>query len=1722
MALTTRSRRLQFAWLVALPLALAACATAADEDWEDEEYVELPLGLEAIYQAADATDVLHRMEPAPRLYGGDHDAPHPKLPADFRVTWRGRLLVPYDAEYTFSLLASSLGELSLTLRGRSVGLGEPVELEFGNVPFALSGVHGGGPPRLELAWETEFFDREVIAARFFGHEPVVADSPEIAQQALEDSGAALAESFGCFRCHRGPEAWLKSLTADLKPEVFLPGPLLRGAERRVHRSWLEDYLADPAAYRPGTRMPAQLAADGSDRTALETIVAYLTSGQTSVWAEARPTGSAEAGENVYEACGCAACHEPPEAAVAATGVLLRIPSLDRLAEKWTAPGLVSFLETPLTTRPHGRMPDFALAETEGRDLAAYLLDREGAGEAREFVALPPPKEPVTSDARNLVDPKGQMLVMGLDEGSGELADRSGQENHGRAVGTVAYGREGQSGGALGFDGQGGHVIVGDTTSFNMNKAFTWSAWIKTTGSGSILARAPETGNWVWGGKTLFVRDGKLAFDVGWTGVLTSETAVADGRWHHVAVTTEFQTDKGFDTVRLYIDGREDVVRTDWNINRYPEENFVLKLGMASVNFPQEETFNGLVDDVAVWSRTLDPEEIAALAEGKSHLALTEASLYASGDLKTQWTGLGEDPAQFDRLPAGLRLKAVALRQMGRYGCLGCHDVGAQSLLKIRRRPHGAPQLTMTSRPPIARPFARLSGEPSERGCLSDAPGRGAAPRFDFSDDERSALAAYVASLARRGADSLAESAAVDLKLLNCTACHENEGYGGEPLTALLGGEEAAQFIRPPSLSAVAVRLRPERLDEFLREGNRLRRMRPWVGGKMPGFGQRGGRLARDLAMRDSVSPPPPPGKPVEEDRPAVPQNQVEIGRLLVSDKGLTCLNCHAMNGRQPSGEVDPSTRSPDLGVLSAHVRRDYYIRLLRNPERIFLGTKMPVIFPKNGPPPVASLKELPEETLLEALWNYLSLGPDAPSPLEDRPAELLPSMLRVHVQRGPTFVGERLFGRGISCGFPTGTLLYDADGLQPAAIWFDGFLFRVPTNYFGLNWRAPAEHELFPGDGHRLAFQPGEGKSWQAAPLPLECDPNTASRFDGYTVGRSDVAFHYRLRFDGCRVRVSNRVRLERRGAWRGFLGELSIDGLPDGSRIAWTLPPGEKRRFYSAAGAEVDGPADPESAPVAVWRSDGRARAIQVGAESGAAWEIDAAGEKLRFAGPRVAGGKTVRLEIGRWTHAENDHEPSADELASLCAPGPLEPATVEPKPASGEEHAAAAGSDGVEEPFTYKLDYLPSPPEGWRPSGTAFTSDGRIYAVGMTEGRVYRAMIPPARVPDDFRWELYASGLNIPTGMNVIDDRLFVAHRPEVTELVDGDGDGLVETFRTLMGPWSLKDGFHEYAFGLAVDLEKRPYVALNNGYFWSYGGPTTRGRHRSAVVRCDLEGRSEEWGRGCRVPNGICRGPEGQVFFADNQGDWIQVNKIVHCRKGLFYGHPETEDEFPPEGEAPSGLPAVWLPYNVIRSAAALCFDHTEGKFGPFAEQMFVGDVGYGQSLNIMRVALEKVDGVWQGAAFRYLDTEPRGPQHAAFGPDGHLYISCLTDGVVRIRWGGKTPMEIHRVALRPDGGGFTLHFTKPLAADTHVSPKTIRVRRWYYPYGIRYGSPRHEEVDVSVQKATVSSDRKSIELTLPIKTYKNCMVYYFHVGKLESADGEPAQNPEAWYTVQRAWK
>ncbi|MCE9553738.1 MAG: hypothetical protein K8T91_10255 [Planctomycetes bacterium] len=444
------------------------------------------------------------------------------------------------------------------------------------------------------------------------------------------------------------------------------------------------------------------------------------------------------------------------------------------------------------------------------------------------------------------------------------------------------------------------------------------------------------------------------------------------------------------------------------------------------------------------------------------------------------------------------------------------------------------------------------------------------------------------------------------------------------------------------------------------------------------------------------------------------------------------------------------------------------------------------------------------------------------------------------------------------------------------------------------------------------------------------------------------------------------------------------------------------------------------------------------------------------------------------------------------------------------------------------YVMEAIPAPFSGCRPSDIAFADDGTMYVIAMTEGQVWRTQTPPAGHPERVKWERFAVGLHHPIGLAVVNGRIYVSQKPEITELIDRDGDGTVDQYRTVATGWGLSIGFHEYTFGLAVDPQQNLWFALNTGRFWTHPGAdmANAGRWRGSVLRVTHgEEKLEIMAKGCRVPNGISKGPDGNIFFTDNQGDWIQACKLAQAIPGRFYGHPEYTADALPKGALPNGLSAVWFPYNkdsssgTGRSISGPTCDLTQGKFGPFADQMFVGDVGYGINEGIFRVALEKIGGEYQGACFRFIEGQPQGCERMKFGPDNQLYMASLTSGVTRLAFDGKTPLAIRSLRIRPKGEGFVVQLTKPLAAHAKLNPADFRVRRYHHLYTGNYGSPEADAKTIPVQAAELSSDRTAITLSFPVETYPSGMVYEINVGKLSGADGEKLRHHEAWYTVQK---
>jgi len=200
----------------------------------------------------------------------------------------------------------------------------------------------------------------------------------------------------------------------------------------------------------------------------------------------------------------------------------------------------------------------------------------------------------------------------------------------------------------------------------------------------------------------------------------------------------------------------------------------------------------------------------------------------------------------------------------------------------------------------------------------------------------------------------------------------------------------------------------------------------------------------------------------------------------------------------------------------------------------------------------------------------------------------------------------------------------------------------------------------------------------------------------------------------------------------------------------------------------------------------------------------------------------------------------------------------------------------------------------------------------------------------------------------------------------------------------------------------------------------------------------------------------------------------------------------------------------------------WDTTEGKFGPFRGQIFIGDV----TNLLLRVDLEKVAGAYQGAAFPFLRGQGLrlGGMHHAFGPDGALYLAQTVrgwmategnEGIQRVVWTGDNPVEVLNVRIAEQG--FALRFTETMndaAADSH----NYQVRRFKYNYHPLDGSLRVVEAEVPVTTARLAPDGRSVELELV--ELQPGFIYEFSIGeKIMSRAQRPIANRIGYYTANR---
>ena len=217
------------------------------------------------------------------------------------------------------------------------------------------------------------------------------------------------------------------------------------------------------------------------------------------------------------------------------------------------------------------------------------------------------------------------------------------------------------------------------------------------------------------------------------------------------------------------------------------------------------------------------------------------------------------------------------------------------------------------------------------------------------------------------------------------------------------------------------------------------------------------------------------------------------------------------------------------------------------------------------------------------------------------------------------------------------------------------------------------------------------------------------------------------------------------------------------------------------------------------------------------------------------------------------------------------------------------------------------------------------------------------------------------------------------------------------------------------------------------------------------------------------------------------------------------------------------AILFPYGKMgKSASGIVCDTSAGKFGPFAGQLFVGDQS---DSTVMRCFLEKVEGEYQGACFRFREGFGSGSLGMFLAENGTMFVGGTNRGwgsrgpkpgsLDRVRWTGKVPFEIHEMRAKPDG--FELTFTKPVDPKTAGDTASYQLETYAYIYQSQYGSPEVDQTHPRIVSAKVSDDNLSVRLV--VDSLKQGNIHELVSGGVRSADNLPLLHKEAFYNLNR---
>ena len=419
----------------------------------------------------------------------------------------------------------------------------------------------------------------------------------------------------------------------------------------------------------------------------------------------------------------------------------------------------------------------------------------------------------------------------------------------------------------------------------------------------------------------------------------------------------------------------------------------------------------------------------------------------------------------------------------------------------------------------------------------------------------------------------------------------------------------------------------------------------------------------------------------------------------------------------------------------------------------------------------------------------------------------------------------------------------------------------------------------------------------------------------------------------------------------------------------------------------------------------------------------------------------------------------------------------------------------------------------------GFDFFPDGRA-AVCTFHGDVWIVSGLDATL-EKLTWRRFATGIFQGLGLKVVDGKVYVLGRDQITRLHDLNGDGEADFYENFNNDTVATANYHEFCLDLHTD---------SRGDFYFFKGspwpPDVTSPHQGTLLKISKDGGATEvYATGFRAPNGSAIGPRDEITVSDNEGHWMPASKLNLVKRGGFYGMTPaaqrdltltrggTNLTFNPsdpraraalharayDGPAPVPLdydqPLCWLPKNMDNSSGGQVWV-TSDKWGPLKDHLLFMSYGRGTLFHVMQ---EQVDGVTQAAMVKFPLKFSTGLMRGRVNPkDGQVYVCGVrgwqTDGTkdggfYRVRYTGKavhTPVEFH--ALKD---GLKLVFPNPLDSNVATDVANYAVEMWNYLYSPNYGSQEYSVVDpalkthdkLDVKSARLSADCSAVSLEIP---------------------------------------